>query len=285
MTAYATTGQAALIRKMIASHVVSPEEREGFQRRLRDGFTKGTPSDAIEWLKTEIAQRKKAEKDAAAAEQTDFTAEATMSAAESYLKKFPPPETRPALHTVYGSEADGSRWSIATDGHVMVCERTENALPEMTDGKWDGRSVVAQCLAQDGADMGEIDLADLRKFCGDPIGPCIDCDGTGELDHSCNCEYCDVPREGKCEECDGTGIAPMEGNYGWVGECAIDLPVLARALDVMPASGNVRLRRFHRSDRSHGLYLDTGTIRAIVMGVVASYVPEAAPRMLVEAAA
>lgn len=281
----ATPAQADLIRKMIQSHLITPAEREGFERRLEFGFTKGTPHEAIEWLKNEIAARRKTEKEAAAAEQTDLTAEATMSAPESYLKKFPPPETRPALRSVYGSEVDGDRWSIATDGHVMICERTEEELPEMTDGTFDGRPVVAQCLAQDGADMGEFAVADLRKFCGDPFGPCIDCDGTGELDHSCNCEYCNVPSQEQCEECDGTGLAPQAGNYGWVGECAIDLPVLARALDVMPADAVMRVRRFYRSDSSHGLFLDTGAIRAIVMGVIASYVPVYAPRLDVEVSA
>ncbi|HEX6926795.1 MAG TPA: hypothetical protein VF167_15340 [Longimicrobiaceae bacterium] len=69
MTTHATTSQAVLIRKMMASHVFTDEERAGLERRLAEGFTRGTPSDAITWLKAELAMRKAAEREAAERQQ------------------------------------------------------------------------------------------------------------------------------------------------------------------------------------------------------------------------
>lgn len=63
--AYASDAQAELIRRMSASHVITDEERAGFERRLAEGWPEGkTPSDAIDWLKDAIAARKKAEREA-----------------------------------------------------------------------------------------------------------------------------------------------------------------------------------------------------------------------------
>jgi hypothetical protein len=62
-----TEGQAALIRKMIKSHVITEEEREPILARLDAGqMSKGRGMDAIEWLQTTLKERKAAEKDEAA---------------------------------------------------------------------------------------------------------------------------------------------------------------------------------------------------------------------------
>lgn len=68
MTTYATTGQAALIRKMMQSHVVTDAERARLETRLTHGFIT-TPGDVIEWLQAQIKERKEAERNAAKAAQ------------------------------------------------------------------------------------------------------------------------------------------------------------------------------------------------------------------------
>jgi hypothetical protein len=49
---------------MSRSHVFTDEERRGLEKRLQDGFARGSPSDAIDWLKREMAARKRAEREA-----------------------------------------------------------------------------------------------------------------------------------------------------------------------------------------------------------------------------
>lgn len=65
----ATVSQEALIRKLLRSHVITDAEREAIERRLAEGFTRGTPSDCITWLQSEIKRRKAEEREAAEAQQ------------------------------------------------------------------------------------------------------------------------------------------------------------------------------------------------------------------------
>jgi hypothetical protein len=69
MTRYATASQAALIRKLMQSHVVTESERAGLEFRLARGFDKGTPTEAVDWLLETVKARKAAEKAEAEAQQ------------------------------------------------------------------------------------------------------------------------------------------------------------------------------------------------------------------------
>lgn len=81
----ASDAQIDLIEKMKQSHVISADERAGIERRLGNGMTKQRATDAIEWLKTEIAARKaveKEEREAAAAAMENHSGAESVAAME-----------------------------------------------------------------------------------------------------------------------------------------------------------------------------------------------------------
>lgn len=57
------------------------------------------------------------------------------------------------------------------------------------------------------------DIQGTECIACDSTGKCPDCDGTGDVEHVCSCELCELAYEdciqcdgkGKCQECDGTG--------------------------------------------------------------------------------
>jgi hypothetical protein len=77
------------------------------------------------------------------------------------------------------------------------------------------------------------------------VTECQDCDGSGEIDHECDCDLCDETSE-ECEACDGEG----ERSVGHVPDirpgilfgCPVNRNYVARVLAHAPA-GDVRICR------------------------------------------
>lgn len=63
----ATDAQLELIGNLMKSHLVTPEERGGIERRLGVGMSRKQASECVDWLQSTIATRKESEREPAGA--------------------------------------------------------------------------------------------------------------------------------------------------------------------------------------------------------------------------
>jgi hypothetical protein len=189
--------------------------------------------------------------------------------AHGWLSQQDPDAIRETLRAVFEIEHDGQRWVFASDGVVMLAERSADAPAE----PWAGKTPPVNTIFGERGwiDLKEHAVADLRAFAGEPapLEPpqrCVLCDGTGSVLHRCDCCYCTELDE-ECPDCDGEGKAIPERaeRRGWLGEALVDLdrlhsalaafPVERASVGLIPAGGGYRI------------VLDAGTRRALVMSL------------------
>lgn len=136
----------------------------------------------------------------------------TTTAPERWVLKNAGVERKaPKHYTLYSVEHEGATWAFATNGFVLVAEKSGVAAPE-----WEGPiDALQRVLSPSGEYQGEFAVAALLEWACEPEYParngCADCGGKGYLQHVCNCAHCEQDTE-ECDSCFGKGVRLRPGS-------------------------------------------------------------------------
>lgn len=93
----------------------------------------------------------------------------------------------------------------------------------------------------------------LVEFCGSPIEPeqikCPKCKGSGEVQHSCDCNLCTESTE-PCKECNEKGeVTSIPHRPRWIAKVLFNVNYIARALKELPFEANLSVDKISSASK------------------------------------
>lgn len=134
---------------------------------------------------------------------------------------------------------DGSR--MATNNIVAVVTNTSGLTVDYEGRRGNQADHVVKLLAQDAAATGEYTYDEMRAAFGEAEHPsegkCQKCEGTGSVEHRCNCDLCHENIE-DCPDCGGEGTCGTEPERRSVPAlgCLVDANIVAYVVEHAPRS-------------------------------------------------